>query len=157
MLKCGPSVLGTGGLFFRTLIMRRLFILLLIPASVSCAPENPIESVVTARNGYGVEVTNLINRPDENKILIEFNVINSTPSRLDHLTVLMEQLDADENVLDKSRHVLDVSELGYNGSMPILKKIERASDRVQAVSCRIEKNPDRKAMMEMKEFEGLIR
>jgi hypothetical protein len=134
--------------------------LLIAAAAVACsAPsaEDLVAEVLATRNEYDVALSSWIDRnagTPQASLYLDVNVVKNTEENLTHLTVLVEQLDADNNVLDSQRVAIDVSDLDTRGlSRSYGLEVSPLAAGVEGVRLIVEPNPPADVWDEFPELE----
>lgn len=144
--------------------MKRALSLLLaatLAGPLACAPpsaDDLVEEVMRTRLQYDVEARSWIIREDSDppEIYIETFVLNNNQEEsLRTLTVLVEQLDGDNELIAADRVVLDVAELTPGIGRSIGVTVPVANDAVEGLIVRRETQPDREVWREFPEFEAV--
>ncbi len=144
--------------------MKRLVTLLLLATSLSaigCAPPSAdelVEDVMRIRLQYDVEARSWIIREESNppEIYIEAFVLNNNQDdALRTLTVMVEQYDADGNVIGADRVALDVADLTPGIGRSIGITVPAASDNVDGLVVRREVRPEQDVWGEFPEFDAV--
>jgi len=122
--------------------------LLLAATAAACgAPsaEDLVAQVIATRNDYQVALSSWIDRDagtPNASLYLDVNVVKNTEENLTHLTVLVQQLDADGNVLDSQRVPIDVSDLDTRGlSKSYGIDVRPMAPGVEGVTLQVEPNP----------------
>jgi len=95
--------------------------LLIAVVAVACSPpsaEDLVMNVIRTRNNFEVRLTSWLDRGAETTqpyLYLDVEVLKNTEDSLTRLTVLVEQLDASENVLSSQRVPIDVSDMDVRG------------------------------------------
>lgn len=137
----------------------QLTTLLVAAMAVGCsAPtaEDLVAEVIATRNQYEVALSSWIDRnvgTPQAHLYLDVNVINDGQGSLQTLTVLVNQLDANNEVLASQRVPIDVS--GMTGGLSKSTGIEVSplAPGVEGVSLAIEPNPPADAWDEFPELE----
>jgi len=134
--------------------------LLLAATAAACgAPsaEDLVAQVIATRNDYQVALSSWIDRDagtPNASLYLDVNVVKNTEENLTHLTVLVQQLDADGNVLDSQRVPIDVSDLDTRGlSKSYGIDVRPMAPGVEGVTLQIEPNPPADAWNEFPELD----
>ena len=129
-------------------------------AIIACSPpsaEDLVAEIITTRNGYEVALGSWIDRDaggGDPHLYLDVVVVKNTQEFLRDLTVLVEQLDADNEVLDSQRIALDVSGLDVSGlSKNIGVEVRPMVAGVEGVRLLIEPNPPREVWPELRELD----
>ena len=127
---------------------RVLFIasLLAVAAAGCSAPtaDDLVADVIAIRNQYEVALSSWIDRnagTPQASLYLDVNVINNGQQSLQNLTVLVEQLDADNEVLSADRVTLDVSGMTGGLSKSTGVEVSPVAAGVEGVRLTIEPNP----------------
>ncbi len=95
--------------------------LLLAATAIACSPptaEDLVAEVIAVRNNFEVSLASWIDRDTDTPapyLYLSVGVVKNTEDSLTRLTVLVEQLDADGNVLDTQRVPINVSDMDMRG------------------------------------------
>lgn len=141
--------------------MRRpLFLLLLIAAAatVGCsAPsaEDLVLEVMETRLNYDATLQSWIVRPDGSLYLDVLVVNNNNEQALRTLTVMIEQLDAEDEALEARRVVLEVLNLTPGMGEGVGVTVAGAAPGVEGIRLFIEARPEPDAWAEFPEFEAV--
>ena len=130
---------------------------LLAAATLACAPpsaEELVRNVFQLRNNYDANLTSWILRPD-GSLYLDVLVVNNNETTLPALTVMVEQLDVDNNVLRAERVAIDVSALTAGLGQGIGVTVPNAIPEVEGVRLLVEGNPPRDVWAEFKELDGV--
>lgn len=120
---------------------------LLAAVAVGCgAPsaDDLVADVIATRNQYEVALSSWIDRnagTPQATLYLDVNVINNGQQSLQDLTVLVEQLDADNAVLDSQRVAIDVSGMTGGLSKSTGVEVSPVAPGVEGVRVVIEPNP----------------
>jgi len=136
---------------------RRLVLLLLATALTACGTPSAadlVRQVIRARNNYDATLQSWILRPD-GALYLDVLVVNNNESALGNLTVMVEQLDADSNVLDRGRIAVDVSALTAGLGQSIGVTVPGANPAVDGIRLFIESNPPEDVWSEFREFDAV--
>lgn len=120
---------------------------LLAVVAVGCsAPsaDDLVAEVIATRNRYEVTLSSWIDRDagtPQASLYLDVNVINNGQESLQELTVLVEQLDADNEVLDTQRVAIDVSGMTAGLSKATGVEVTPMAPGVEGVRLRIEADP----------------
>jgi len=121
--------------------------LLLAVVAVGCAApsaDDLVADVIATRNQYEVALSSWIDRnagTPQATLYLDVNVINNGQDSLQDLTVLVEQLDADNEVLDTQRVAIDVSGMTGGLSKSTGVEVSPVAPGVEGVRVTIEPNP----------------
>ena len=130
---------------------------LLAAATLACAApsaEELVRNVFQLRNNYDANLTSWIVRPD-GSLYLDVLVVNNNETTLPALTVMVEQLDIDNNVLRAERVAIDVSALTAGLGQGIGVTVPNAIPEVEGVRLLVEGNPPRDVWGEFKELDGV--
>jgi hypothetical protein len=122
--------------------------LLLTATAAACAApsaEDLVAQVIATRNDYQVALKSWIDRDagtPNASLYLDVDVVKNTEENLTRLTVLVQQLDADGNVLDSQRVPIDVSDLDTRGlSKSYGIEVRPMAPGVEGVTLQVEPNP----------------
>ena len=96
-------------------------ILLLATVMIACSPptaDDLVAQVIAIRNNFEVNLSSWIDRGIETGtpyLYLDVDVVKNGEDSLSRLTVLVEQLDANGNVLDAQHVPIDVSGMDMRG------------------------------------------
>ncbi len=129
--------------------IRALFATLLIAATtVACSPpsaDDLVGEVIATRNEFDVSLSSWIDRDADTPqpyLYLDVAVVKNTEERLNHLTVLVEQLDGANNVLASSRVPIDISDMDVRGlSKSYGLEVRPMAPAVEGVRLLVEPNP----------------
>lgn len=131
--------------------------ILLAATSIGCTPpsaDDLVRKVVEQRNNYDVTASSMIVRPD-GSLYIDVLVVNNNLTALNKLTVMVEQLDADDNVLASGRVVMDVSALTAGLGQSIGVTVANAAAGVEGARLFVETNPPKEVWPEFPELDAV--
>ncbi len=137
--------------------MKRLALAILVLALVApaCSPPSAdalVRGVMAQRNNYDATPLSWIQRED-GSLLIEVMVVNNNAEgALRTLTVLVEQLDAEEKILRSSREVLNVATLTAGMGENMNLTVGNAAALVENIRLLREPNPPEADWDEFPEF-----
>ena len=100
-------------------------LLLLAPLAAACsAPsaEDLVQQVLATRNQFEVALSSWIDRDAGTPnayLYLDVNVVKNTEQNLTRLTVMVEQLDANNEVLTSQRVAIDVSDMDMDSTITI--------------------------------------
>ena len=122
--------------------------LLVTAGAVACSPpsaEDLVADVIATRNQFEVSLSSWIDRDADTAqpwLYLDVAVVKNTEEQLSRLTVLVEQLDADNEVLSSQRVPIDVSDMDVRGlSKTYGVEVRPMSPGVEGVRLVIEPNP----------------
>ncbi len=122
--------------------------LLLAATAIACSPptaEDLVAEVIAVRNNFEVSLASWIDRDTDTPapyLYLSVGVVKNTEDTLTRLTVLVEQLDADGNVLDTQRIPINVSDMDMRGlSKTYALDVRPLAPGVEGVRLIIEPNP----------------
>jgi len=122
--------------------------LLLALAAPACSPpsaDDLVAEVIATRNRYEVALSSWIDRDagtPNASLYLDVDVVKNTEDNLTSLTVLVEQLDADNNVLDSQRVAIDVSDMDTRGlSRSYGLEVRPMAPGVEGIRLLVEPNP----------------
>lgn len=139
--------------------MKRLALpLTLLALGLACSPpsgDELVQQVIEQRNRYEARLNSWIVREDapEPYLYLEVNVLNNSQEALQTLTVMVEQLDADSELLRRDRVSIDVADLtpGLGESQGV--EVRPAHPEVEGIRLYVEADPPQEAWREFPEFE----
>ena len=128
---------------------RALLTALLVAATaLACSPpsaEDLVADVIATRNQFEVSLSSWIDRDAETPqpwLYLDVAVVKNTEAQLTRLTVLVEQLDANNAVLASQRVPIDVSDMDVRGlSKTYGLEVRPMAAAVEGVRLVIEPNP----------------
>jgi hypothetical protein len=140
--------------------MKRAFLALLALALVApaCSPpsaDDLVRGVMEQRRNYTATLQSWAQREDGSLYLDVLVVNNNTESSLRTLTVLVEQLDADNGVLSSTRVVLDTATLTPGLGQPVGVTVPGAAPVVEGLRLFVEPQPEEAAWPEFPEFDAV--
>jgi len=140
--------------------MKRPFLAALVLAFVApaCSPpsaEDLVRAVAEQRNNYSATLQSWTQREDGSLYLDVLVVNNNAESSLRTLTVMVEQLDADNNVLGSSRGVLDVVSLTPGLGQPVGLTLAGAAAQVEGIRLFVEPLPAEDDWPDFPEFDAV--
>ena len=140
--------------------MKRLFLatLVLALATPACSPpsaEDLVREVTKQRNNYAATLQSWTQREDGSLYLDVLVVNNNTEGVLRTLTVMVEQYDADDNVIGSSREIMQVATLTAGLGQPVGVTLAGAATQVEGVFLFIERSPSEADWAEFPEFEAV--
>lgn len=135
-------------------------ILLLAAVMIACSPptaDDLVAQVIAVRNNFEVNLSSWIDRGTETGtpyLYLDVDVVKNVEDSLARLTVLVEQLDANGNVLDAQRVPIDVSGMDMRGlSKKYALEVRPLVPGVEGVRLTIEQNPVRETWTEFPELD----
>ena len=143
--------------------MKRLIapLLVLLVFTVACSPpsaEDLVQGVINTRNNYSADLKSwLINEEGpEPYLYLEVMVVNNNVEEsLRTLTVIVEQLDIDDKILDSRRHVLDVAEMTAGIGQSVGVQVRPAFSAVEGIHLLVEPRPEREDWPEFPELDAV--
>ncbi|NKB86908.1 MAG: hypothetical protein GKS06_01635 [Acidobacteria bacterium] len=140
--------------------MKRAALALLMLAIVApaCSPpsaDDLVRGVMEQRRNYTAELKSWAQREDGSLYLDILVVNNNAEGSLRNLTVLVRQLDADDNVIGESRESLNVSTLTPGLGQPVGVTVAGASARVEGAYVVIEPQPEEAEWSDFPEFDAV--
>ncbi len=140
--------------------MKRLFLAALALALVApaCSPpsaDDLVRDVVQQRNNYTADLQSWTQYEDGSLYLDVLVVNNNAESALRTLTVMVEQYDADENVIGSSREVIQVATLTAGLGQPVGVTLAGAAAQVEGVFVFIERSPGEDDWPDFPEFDAV--
>lgn len=144
--------------------MQRFLPVVLLPLAIlalACSPpsaDDLVQEVLRQRQNYEARLSSWIIRDSTSPphLYLDVNVINNNQdATLDQLTVMVEQLDSEDNVLSAQRVPIDASELtpGISESKGI--EVSPAVANVDGVRLYIEGSPDPEVWNEFPELDAV--
>jgi hypothetical protein len=137
-----------------------LIALLVAATAVACAPpsaEELVADIFATRNQFEVRLSSWIDRDPEGPapyLYLDVAVVKNTEASLNRLTVLVEQLDANNQVLSAQRVPIDVSGLDLRGlSRQFPVEVRPMHPSVEGVRVIVEPNPPRETWSEFPELD----
>jgi hypothetical protein len=122
--------------------------LLLAATAVACSPptaEELVAEIFATRNNFEARLSSWIDRDTDGPapyLYLDVTVVKNTEASLNQLTVLVEQLDADNQVLSAQRVPIDVSGLDVRGlSRQYPVEVRPMHPAVEGVRVIVEPNP----------------
>jgi len=135
-------------------------ILLLAAVMIACSPptaDDLVAQVIAIRNNFEVNLSSWIDRGTETGtpyLYLDVDVVKNVEDSLARLTVLVEQLDANGNVLDAQHVPIDVSGMDMRGlSKKYALEVRPLVPGVEGVRLTIEQNPARETWTEFPELD----
>lgn len=140
--------------------MKRLFLATLVLALVApaCSPpsaDDLVRGVAEQRRNYEATLQSWRQREDGSIYLDVLVVNNNIETSLRTLTVLVEQLDADNNVLSSTREVLNVATLTPGLGQGVGVTLAGAAAQVEGIRLFIEPLPDEEDWSNFPEFDAV--
>lgn len=141
--------------------MKRWVCIAIVIAAAACsAPsaEDLVRDVIAQRNNYEARLSSWIVREDAAVPFLYLDVMvinNNLDAALRTLTVMIEQLDAQDQVLDARRVAIDVAALTAGIGQSIGVQVAPAHAAVEGVRLFIEANPPRELWPEFAEFDSV--
>ena len=140
---------------------RALLTALLVAATaIACSPpsaEDLVAEVIATRNQFEVSLSSWIDRDAETSqpwLYLDVAVVKNTEAQLTRLTVLVEQLDANNAVLASQRVPIDVSDMDMRGlSKTYGVEVRPMAPAVEGVRLVIEPNPPEEVWSEFPELD----
>ncbi len=140
---------------------RAAFIALLLAATtIACSPpsaEDLVMQVIVERNNFEANLSSWIDRDTDTAapyLYLSVDVVKNTEANLTRLTVLVQQIDADGNVLDTQRVPIDVSDMDMRGlSKKYSLDVRPLAAGIEGVTLIIEPNPERDTWGEFPELD----
>lgn len=126
--------------------------------AAACGPpsaEDLVEDVIAVRNGFEIRLTSWIERDDQAQpyLYLDVMVVKNTLEPLATLTILAEQLDANNHGLTTQRIPLDVANLTDGLSQNLGLELRPAHPDVEGVRLFIEPRPPREVWDQFPEFD----
>lgn len=134
--------------------------LLLAAATIACSPptaEDLVAEVIAVRNSFEVSLASWIDRGADTPapyLYLDVDVVKNTEDGLTRLTVLVEQLDANGDVLDAQRVPINVSDMDMRGlSKKYTLEVRPLAPGVEGVRLIVEPNPAPETWTEFPELD----
>ena len=137
---------------------RHVAAVVLLLVAAACSPPSAdelVRGVVEQRNNYTAELKSWTQREDGSLYLDVLVVNNNAESSLRTLTVLIEQLDADGNVLGATREVLDVVTLTAGLGQSVGVTLAGAAPQVEGIRLLRETQPEEAIWSDFPEFDAV--
>jgi len=139
----------------KRLVLAALVLALVAPACSPPSAEDLVRGVVEQRNNYDATLQSWAQREDGSLYLDVLVVNNNAETSLRTLTVLVEQLDADNNVLGSSREVLNVVTLTAGLGQPVGVTVAGAAGQVEGIRLFVEPQPTEADWPDFPEFDAV--
>ena len=137
---------------------RQLTIIMAVLAMAACSPpsgEELVQQVMQQRNKYDATPQSWIVRPDSS-IYIEVLVVNNNlEGGLRTLTVLVEQIDANDSVLKSERVPMDVMALTAGLGKNLGVSVMAVTPDVEYVRLVVERAPEADTWSDFPEFDAV--
>lgn len=120
--------------------------------------EDLVREVTEQRNNYDARLNSWIVREDAPVPFLYLDIMvvnNNTDVALRSLTVMVEQLDAEDNVLDARRVAIDVAALTAGIGQSVGVQVSPANAAVEGVRLFVEANPPREVWAEFPELDAV--
>ncbi len=134
--------------------------LLVAATAIACSPpsaEDLVAEVLATRRDFDVSLSSWIDRDADTPqpwLYLDVAVVKNTEADLSRLTVLVEQLDAADNVLASQRVPIDVSDMDVRGlSKSYGLEVRPMAPGVEGVRLLVEPNPEPDVWGEFPELE----
>ncbi len=134
--------------------------LLVSVTAIACSPpsaEDLVSGVIATRNQFEVSLSSWIDRDAETTqpwLYLDVAVVKNSEAQLTRLTVLVEQLDANNAVLASQRVPIDVSDMDVRGlSKTYGLEVRPMAAGVEGVRLVIEPNPSEDTWGEFPELD----
>ena len=129
-------------------------------ATAACSPpsaDDLVLEVIQRRNQYDVTLSSWVVREEGPAPFLYLDVmfVNNNQESMRTLTVMVEQLDADDNSLGNTRVPVDVSALTAGIGQSIGVEVRPAHPQVEGVRLFVESNPPREVWPEFPEFDAV--
>lgn len=127
--------------------------------TAACGPptaQDQVREVMELRNQYDLRLGSWVVRDQEGRaphLYLDVSVVQNTEQGLATLTVMVEQLDEDNELLRRDRVVLDTRDLTMNLSRSVGVEVRPAHPQVEGVRLYVEPNPPEDVWDEFPEFE----
>ncbi|MFC2171053.1 hypothetical protein ACFLU6_00300 [Acidobacteriota bacterium] len=122
--------------------------------------KDPLKELKIKRMQYKIELTNWTWKGEERsgEVVLDFSVQNENSDRLDYVTVLVEEMDLEKNIVNERLVPLDVSQIPPGQSGAVTAYIENVSEHVDEgfIGAKREANPPRSAWQGMPEFRAFV-
>ena len=136
-----------------------LIALLLAAVTIACSPpsaEDLVMEVIATRNQFEANLSSWVDRDTDTAapyLYLDVDVVKDTEASLSRLTVLVQQVDANGNVLDEQRVAIDVSDMNMRGlSKKYGLEVRPLAPGVEGVTLAIEPNPARETWADFPEL-----
>jgi len=139
----------------KRLVLAALVLALVAPACSPPSAEDLVRGVAEQRNNYTATLQSWTQREDGSLYLDVLVVNNNIEGSLRTLTVMVEQLDADNNVLGSSREVLNVVTLTAGLGQPVGVTLAGAAAQVEGIRLFVEPRPSAEDWPEFPEFDAV--
>ena len=134
--------------------------LLLAAAAIACSPptaEDLVAEVIAVRNNFEVSLSTWIDRDTDTAapyLYLSVGVVKNTEDSLTRLTVLVEQLDADGNIIDAQRVPINVSDMDIRALAKTYSlEVRPLAPGVEGVRLIVEPNPSTETWGEFPELD----
>jgi hypothetical protein len=140
--------------------MKRALLAALVLAVIApaCSPPSAndlVRSVMQQRNNYNADLQSWTQHED-GSLYLDVLVVNNNPEgSLRTLTVVVQQFDAEENVVGSSRVSLNVATLTAGLGSPVGVTVAGAIERVEGIVLRIEPQPEEAEWADFPEFNAV--
>lgn len=134
-------------------------VLVLAAGLIVCGPpsaEEKVQEVMELRNEYDVRLGSWTVRDREGErphLYLDVSVVQNTEQGLSDLTVMVEQLDRNNELLRQDRVTLDVGDLTLNLAENVGVEVRPAHPQAEGIRLYVEPNPPREVWDEFPEFE----
>jgi hypothetical protein len=139
----------------KRLVLATLVLTLLATACSPPSAEDLVRGVAEQRRNYDATLQSWTQREDGSLYLDVLVVNNNVETSLRTLTVLVEQLDADDNVLSSTREALNVVTLTPGLGQGVGVTLAGAAAQVEGVRLFIEPLPDEEDWADFPEFDAV--
>jgi len=139
----------------KRLLLAALVLVLVAPACSPPSAEDLVRGVAEQRRNYDATLQSWTQREDGSLYLDVLVVNNNVETTLRTLTVLVDQLDADNNVLSSTREVLDVVTLTPGLGQSVGVTMAGAAAQVEGIRLFIEPLPEEEAWADFPEFDAV--
>ena len=140
--------------------MKRVALAALVLALVApaCSPpsaDDLVRGVMEQRRNYSATLQSWTQREDGSLYLDVMVVNNNVEGSLRRLTVMVEQLDAEDNVLSADRVALDVATLTPGLGQPVGVTVAGAAPVVEGIRLYVEPQPEEAEWPDFPEFDAV--
>lgn len=132
---------------------------LTVALPVACSPptaEELVQERIRARTDFTVELSSWVDRTDaqgQPYLYLDLRVIKDRDNPLAELTVMVEQLDEQQNVLSEQRITVDVADLTRGLAKSLSAEVQPIAEDVMGVRVYVEPDPPREAWDQFPEFD----
>lgn len=136
-------------------------LVLIAALSLACSPPTAEELVrerIRARHDFQVELSSWVDRTDargQPYLYLDLRVVKNRDNPLAQLTIMVEQLDEQENILAQQRVTLDVADLTRGLTRSMSAEVRPLAEGVMGVRVHIEPEPPREVWDQFPEFDDV--